>query len=259
MKENLYTFSFILAYRHSHERFNNLKRVLDWVNSFNKVEVLLVEQDTHSKISHLNLKCKHIFTKTNQPFNKAWSFNVGLKHSTTNIVIFSDTDLIMDPNKFIEAIRELKDHDMVNPYNKVLDLTPQESQSPLNLLFEIKRPGRGETDIQKVPLCGGICIFKKDTIYRIGGWGEDFVGWGGEDDFQSIKVEKFLKHKTMDTNVYHLFHPRTAPDSTFYKKNLELLNRYKNLSKTEEGLGQLKLIMESSLPKIGAMNKYDNF
>jgi hypothetical protein len=33
----------------------------------------------------------------------------------------------------------------------------------------INRPGRGETDHQKVPLCGGICIFRREAIDKIGG------------------------------------------------------------------------------------------
>ena len=64
-----YTFSCIILYRHNIQRWNNLKRVLEWINSFSGVEVILVEQDTHSKISHLSLPAKHIFTKSNMPFN----------------------------------------------------------------------------------------------------------------------------------------------------------------------------------------------
>ena len=58
---NTHTFTFIIGYRHRIDRFNNLKRTLDWINGFAGVDVILVEQDTHSKISHLNLKARHIF------------------------------------------------------------------------------------------------------------------------------------------------------------------------------------------------------
>ena len=81
-----FSFTFIIAYRHSIERLQNLRRVLDWINGFRGVEVILIEQDKHSKISHLNLKAKHIFTKSNLPFNKSLAFNVGLKYSTSNIL-----------------------------------------------------------------------------------------------------------------------------------------------------------------------------
>lgn len=259
MQKNNYKFTFIMGYRHSHERFNNLKRVLEWINSFNDVEVILVEQDTHSKISHLNLKCEQIFIKTNMPYNRSWAFNVGLKNANSGIIVFSDTDLIMNPEKFISAIRELNTYDMVSPYHSVLDLTPQESQLPLNSLFNIQRAGRGEEDHQKINISGGISIFKTASIHKIAGWSEDFIGWGGEDDFQTIKIENFLTHKEMKATVYHLFHPRTAPDNNQYKKTLEIVNRTKLLVQTPEGVNQLKASIDNSQPKIGAMNKYDNF
>jgi hypothetical protein len=58
------TLTFIIGYRHSIDRLNNLKRTIDWINGFQGVQVLLIEQDTHSKISHLNLRCEHIFIKS---------------------------------------------------------------------------------------------------------------------------------------------------------------------------------------------------
>ena len=74
--EPYYSFTYVIGYRHNLERLQNLRRVLDWINGFARVEVLLVEQDTHSKISHLNLKAKHIFTKSDMPYNRSWAFNV---------------------------------------------------------------------------------------------------------------------------------------------------------------------------------------
>ena len=83
-----YSFTYIIGYRHNPERLNNLRRVLDWINGFGGVEVIIVEQDTHSKISHLNLKARHIFTKSNMPYNRSWAFNVAIKYSTSNILVF---------------------------------------------------------------------------------------------------------------------------------------------------------------------------
>ena len=174
-----YNFTYIISYRHSVERLNNLKRVLEWINSFSGAEVIVVEQDKHSKIKDTKLSCRHIFLKSNMPFNKSWGFNVGLKYSNSNIIVFGDSDLIMDPQEFIKSVQMMEKYEMVNPYNSVIDLNQQESSMSLDKMMKIDRPGRGETDIQKVPLCGGICIFRKDAIHKIGGWHEDFIGWGG--------------------------------------------------------------------------------
>jgi predicted glycosyltransferase involved in capsule biosynthesis len=249
-----YNFTYIISYRHSVERLNNLRRTLEWVNSFTGVEIIVVEQDKHSKIKDIKLPCRHIFIKSNIPFNKSWGFNVGLKYVNSNIVVFGDSDLIMNPNEFIKSIKMIEQYEMVNPYNSVIDLNHQESNLGLDRIMKIERPGRGETDIQKVPLCGGICIFRRESIQKIGGWHEDFVSWGGEDDFQSIKVKNFLTWYENDSKCYHLYHDRPAPDMKFYQKNLNLLQSLSVLSKEE-----LQKVIVKVTPKSGMKNKYDNF
>jgi predicted glycosyltransferase involved in capsule biosynthesis len=188
------------------------------------------------------------------PFNKSWGFNVGMKYSNSNVIIFGDSDLVMAPEKFIESINLLSQYEMVSPYNSVIDLTTQESSLPITRLSTIDRPGRGETDIQKVPLCGGICIFRKSAVEKIGGWDQKFIGWGGEDDFQSIKVKNFLTWTESSGKCYHLYHERTAPDMKWYQRNLQLLQKLEAMSKEE-----LHKVINSSLPKLGIKNLYDNY
>lgn len=249
-----YNFTYIISYRHSDERFNNLKRTLDWINSFSGADVIVVEQDKHSKIKDIKLPCRHIFLKSNMPFNKSWGFNVGLKYANSNVIVFGDSDLIMDPQEFIKSVKMLEQYDMVNPYNSVIDLNHQESNAGLEQMFAIDRAGRGETDIQKVPLCGGICIFRREAIHKIGGWHEDFVGWGGEDDFQSVKVKNFLTWHENSAKCYHLYHDRTAPDMKWYQRNLQLLQKLSPMTKEE-----LQKVINNVTPKSGLKYKYDNF
>ncbi len=249
-----FTFSYIIGYRHNIERLQNLRRVLEWVNGFSNVEVILVEQDTHSKISNLSLKAKHIFIRSKMPYNRSWAFNVGLKYCTAPIVVFGDSDLIMDPNQFIAGLQALQNFDMVSPYNSVLDLTKQESMLPLNQLLSINRPGRGENDNQKINISGGIAMFKTDAIYKIAGWNEDFWQWGGEDDFQTMKVKNFLTWTELQARCYHLYHERVAPDQKMYQRNLQLLQKASTMTKE-----QLQKVILNQMSKIGFKNKCDNF
>lgn len=251
---NGHSFTYIIGYRHFPDRLNNLRRVLDWINCFGGVDVILIEQDTHSKISHLNLKARHIFLKTDKPYNKSWAFNVATNLAKSDIIVFADSDLIMRPEDFIEGLKLLEQFDMVNPYKSVIDLNPQESTVKMEDMVKIDRAGRGETDHQKVPICGGICMFRKDSIMRIGGWNEDFIGWGAEDDFVSHKVQQFLNWKQLDHKCYHLFHGRTQPDAQSYQRNLQLLQHLVNLPKQE-----LIKSIQKNLPKNGMKNKYDTF
>lgn len=249
-----YSFTYVIGYRHIPDRLNNLRRVLDWINGFGGVEVLLIEQDKHSKISHLNLRAKHIFLKSQAPYNKSWAFNIAMKQAKSNIIVYADSDLIMDPNHLIEALKLMSEYEMVNPYKSVVDLEPQESNLPLDKILQISRPGRGETDHQKVPLCGGICLFRRDAIQKIGGWNEDFIAWGAEDDFVSVKVKHFLNWTELPHRCYHLYHQRPAPDMNLYQKNLQLLNKLAAMSKEE-----LMKVTNNQVQKIGMKNKYANY
>lgn len=249
-----YLFTFVIGYRHKPDRINNLKRVLDWINGFSGVEVILVEQDKHPKIDYLNLKAKYIFTKSELPYNNSWALNVATKYSNSSIIVYGNCDVIMNPYDFIESLKAIDEYDMVNPHTRFIDLTPEESLLPFDKIFQINRPGRGELDNQKTNLCSGICIFKKEAVYKIGGWNEDFIGWGGEDDYQSIKVENFLKYIEMPYNCYHFYHARENINMMFYQRSLDILQKFSSMSKED----MEKIITNPYiLQKIGLKNKYD--
>lgn len=251
MENKYYYFTFIIGYRHQQDRLYNLRRTIDWVNAFSNSQLILVEQDTHSKISHLSLNCNHIFVKSDLPYNRSWAFNIGLSYAKSNIIVFGDSDIIMDPNDFLNAIKEIKNYDMISPYNSVVDLEQHENNISLRDIININRKGRGEEDNQKINICGGISMFKKDAINKIGGWSEDFIGWGGEDDFQTLKVKKFLSWKELEARCYHLYHKKNPPSNNFYQRSLSLLKQASEMS--DEKLTRL---INNSRRKIGMINKY---
>lgn len=244
--------TYVIGYRHKPDRIINLRKTLEWLGSFSNIDVMIIEQDKHSKISHIDLRAKHIFIKSDKPYNRAWAFNVALKRNTNPVIIFGDSDIIMDPNHLIEGINKLEEYDVVSPYKSVLDLTPEESNFPFQMLPNINRPGRGETDNQKINLCGGIVIFKTESIMRIGGWNEDFLGWGGEDNFQTYKIEKLgLKSLELPYKCYHFFHQREQSDMVYYQRTMQMLQQLVALDNDK-----LQMHINATIGKIGAINKY---
>lgn len=246
-----YSFTFIIGYRHQPDRLMNLRRTIDFFSSFTGSQIILVEQDKHSKLSEINLNCQHIFVKSNAPYNRSWSFNIGLKYAKSDIIVCGDSDIIMNPNDFINGLKSMNEFDMVSPYNSVVDLTPEETGLDMESIVNINRPGRGENDNQTINISGGISIFRRESLLKIGGWSEDFLGWGGEDDFQTIKVEKFLKYKELNARCYHLFHSKSKIDNKFYQRTLSILDKAQKMSKDE-----LWMTIENSRSKIGKLNKY---
>lgn len=249
---NTYKFTFVIGFRYKKDRIHLLRRTLDWINSFYGVEVILVEQDKHSKIEHLDLKCKHIFVKSDKPYNRSWAFNVALKRSNSDIIVFGDSDLLMEHNQFIAGINALNDYDMVSPYHKVIDLTREESSTTLQNILNIDRSGRGETDNQKINISGGIAMFKKQSLLKIGGWNEDFIGWGAEDDEMTIRVHKYLKWTELKGTCYHLYHDRPRPEHNNYQHNIKLLNQVTNLDDN-----QLNALVNKLSKRSGMKNRFE--
>jgi len=251
---NSYLFSFIIGYRHRQDRIQNLRRVIDWLSGFGGIEIIIVEQDKSPKLNTFTFKgIKHIFTKSNSPYNRSWAFNVGIKHSSTNVLVFGDSDLLIEPNQMISSLKMIDHYDCVSPYSSVLDLTQQESQLSLDQMVSINRPGRGENDNQKINLCGGVVMYRKDSIIKIGGWCEDFIGWGAEDDFQAHKTKMFLKYFENSGTCYHLWHDRSAPDPAPYQRNLQLLNKLVTLTPQD-----MQKHINASIQKIGMKNKLES-
>lgn len=250
--ESPYLFTYIIGYRHSKERIINLRRVLSWLCSFRGIEIIIVEQDRSPKLPTFSIHgYKYIFIESNMPYNRSWSFNVGLKSSTSEVIVFGDSDLVMDSSEFVKSLNMINQYECVSPYSSVLDLDPSESMLSMNNMTKISRHGRGETDNQKINLCGGIVIYRKISINKIGGWCERFIGWGGEDNYQEFKTKKLLSWSESKSKCYHLWHPRTPPDQNLYKKTMETLNKLMSMS-TDDTIK----IIRSDYRKIGYRNKY---
>lgn len=252
MPEKHYLFTYIIAYRHSIDRLKNIRKVIDWLAGFSGIELIIVEQDSKPKLPAYTLKgFRYIFTQSDLPFNKSWAFNVATKYATTPAIVFGDSDIVMDPNALIEGLKLLQTYESVSPYNRVIDLEPNEVNWDLNQLNQITRPGRGEEDVQKICLAGGIIMYRKESLEKIGGWSEDFIGWGGEDDFQSHKTQQLLHFNEMNAKCYHLYHPKVIPDMKYYQRNLNLLNTMVQYPKND-----LIKYVNNSKNKNGFKNKY---
>lgn len=217
-------FSYIICYRHQPERYVNLLKTIDFLKANFDFELILVEQDTETRIPDTSLFDNYIFSYSDKHFNRSWAFNVGSVQAKTDKLYFGDCDLICPVKQLNESIEILETKGCVSPYGKVVDLHPNEcridkiQEDKLQEWESINRSGRSGTN-----LTGGIVGFRKDDFLKIGGWCEDFEGWGGEDDFLTWKVKNWITWEEMKGDVYHLWHVRPKIDQTAYKKNLGIL------------------------------------
>jgi glycosyltransferase involved in cell wall biosynthesis len=244
--QNLYKpkFTYVIPFRYSRDRILPLRRTIEWLSGFQGIEVLIVEQDKVSKIAEMNLKARHIFLESDAPFNKGWAYNVALRRTTSNVLVFGDADFIMNPNEMIEGLKSLEFFDCIIPTKSISRLNNMESNADLSQIFTIKR------EEFKFNLCDGMSMFKRETIQKIGGWNEDILGNGYVNKFQDLKIKKMLNYKEMDFIGYHLYHIPTLPDQMLSQRNQSILEYYE---KPDSDLNQH---INNTVPKAGFLNKY---
>lgn len=240
-------FSYIIPFKFKPDRILPLKRVIDWLSGFQGVEIIIVEQDTHSKIDYLNLKATHVFIQSNTPFNKSWAYNVGLRRAQSSIVIFGDADFIMNPMELIESLQTLENFDCVIPTNKVQILSPQESSTDTTSIV------RMTNFTQKKNMLDGISLFKKEAILKIAGWNEDLIGLGYENQFNEMKIKQMLTYKQLEYGGFHLFHQPEFLPQQLEERNKQIYNIYK------QDKNSLKQHIDQTYHKIGTMNRFSTF
>lgn len=216
----------IVPVKYKAERFRALRRVLDNLQALD-CEVIVAEQGAAPapQIAGLLTNQTHLFLRNEFPFNKSWGLNIAWTRADADLFAFVDADNLIDPRHIRAGAADLADYDFVSPHRKLVDLTEDETDLPFEQIFAIERHGRGELDHQKLPLCGAVTMFRRDALERIGGWPEEFFGWGGEDDAMSAKVQRLLKWKENDPHCYHLYHPRSI-STEWYQRNLGILQLY---------------------------------
>ena len=116
-------------------------------------------------------------------FNIGKLKNIGFKMATTSIFqlefdqfIFSDIDLIPD-------------YDLIEYYTKV-------SKLPISLAYRGTRWENMDSEEIKKPFMGAVISYSGELFEKINGYGNNFWGWGGEDDDLLLRLS-FLKNITI--------------------------------------------------------------
>ena len=262
--------SYMITYREGDgpERGDNLRAVLGWLCGFPGVEVIVVEQDTVPRFTPEETPAlfRHLFAYNPGPFNKSWGFNVAFRHASSAILAFGDGDVIVPGEQMAQALDACaRAYAAVNPYRRIVDLTPEESSVVRQGAFDFSparapqsapnREGIGE----KVVFCGGVFAVRRDAFVHLGGWDERFRGWGGEDDALSYLVQR-ARVPAIELDVrtaLHLWHPRTH-EQTFgqpdYAANRQRLAEYRDYSDE-----QLRRLAEILMQCSGNREKYRPF
>lgn len=235
--------SYLITFRdRDGSRLPLLRAVTGWLSALPALQVIIVEQDSEPRltgqVSGANISVR--FAYNPGPFNKSWGLNVAARYARHELLVTGDADMIIDPPALERALSACRQHyDAVNPYARLVDLSEDETRAMLRgatRVTDIRRDAARDRLAQGEQLCfcGGICVFRREVFFALGGMDERFLGWGGEDDAMSINLERYTTRIAVqrDTPACHLWHPRDAQRyrHPHYRNNLALASLYRSCS-----------------------------
>lgn len=244
-------------------RIDNCIAVLRWYSrQFPDAQFHLVEQDTVSRFvsGAIPSRVSHHHVYNPGAFNKAWGINVGFRASTGEILVILDADMLVEPGNLRRSVagvaRELH---VVRPFRRLIDLGPDETRiyHETGNLMETPDGTRGFDRGylgERICLAGGVFVIRRSLFELVGGFDERFLGWGGEDDAFSLRVEAAtgLTAIAREGTAWHLWHPRQAGgNNPHYSENVALLQAYRLWRSAEGPLPDVP-----SASTIGDVNRY---
>lgn len=142
-----------------------------------------------------------------------------------DVAIFGDADTIGSHPLILEAATIAYETGHLSyPFTRFVGLT----QSGTNQLLAGKPIRSIRKRYENSP--GGIVCIRRDLFDEIGGWDEQFVGWGFEDVAFARAARTLGGLSRLDGEIMHLYHPASPErnrNSQAYKSNRARVLRYK--------------------------------
>lgn len=171
-------------------------------------------------------------------FNRAAARNNAIRQAECQYVASVDADTVWNPETLELALAGLEnDAHWVLPYTEYRALDDASTARVLALEPDA-HICQGDYDYERVksvddddlyPPVSGLTVFRREDLYKIGGFDESFVGWGFEDTAFWITADRILgPHVRLHGSIYHLWHPRGDADvhQPHYQENWRRFDEY---------------------------------
>ena len=213
-------------------RQRNLKYTTNYYrDNFPLAKIIVIEQNSESDLSDLPID-KHIKLKSEEFFWKSRAINEAVSQidDPNAVIIMTDNDCILTPDT-LKEIDYSNNFGVITPFDDIHFLNESQTRKYINGDHSV----RGKRDLAVNRYTGGLTIFSIDTFNKLGGFDEEFQGWGGEDCAFINKCEKLdIKYSRVTGTVTHLFHPTESNNNNpKYKDNRELLLLCKLMTKDD--------------------------
>lgn len=196
----------------SEDRVSNLKTSTQYLkHHFPESEIIISELDKTSKLKNLFKNCNHIFTQSDDFFNKQKAYNIAAKESKNEIVVLYDADVVLGKNAILKSTELIESNqaDIVWPYDGRFYDVPKIYHDTIKESNSIKNIELSKCELFSDRSVGGAVFFKKSVFFEGGGGNENFKGVGWEDN-EIYERFRILNYNIVRLGTYllHLNHQR---------------------------------------------------
>lgn len=220
--------SFVIGHRGS-GRLPHLLRTLESIAGQRDVdlECVVVEQSVRPEIGErlpgwVRLVRNPPPTEA-MPYARSWAFNVGARAARGRLLVFHDNDMLVPAGYASEALAlRAEGWEVMNLKRFVFYLSREESR---RWLADEPDPAGGRLDAVVQNLEGGGSLAVDRTAYfDIGGFDEQFVGWGGEDNefWERSRIRRAWTYGYLP--IVHLWHPSQPEKGAEERETAALLD-----------------------------------
>jgi GT2 family glycosyltransferase len=212
---------------------------------FPDIEIIMTEEDVTSKIDDLEcLPAKHIFTagRSGAAFNKSRAWNAGVAICEHEMLVLHDADTLVPRSYFKSVATELSEVESCHLCKNIYYINTADTNI-INTSGSVNQP---RYDYMVDYFEGGTIACSREVYWKIGGFVEEYVGYGVEDnDFYARLSKTTIWHENRYYNLLHLHHDRTDGWIAFHQRNKDLGTQLSALSIQDRIDRQRKALINS--------------